>query len=546
MVLTELGNATEVQNFINAHTCVVTFSAHWCGPCRASKPQLEAMAKDSPMPFGYVYESDLGDFLHTFSIRAFPTYVCFVGGKEVQRVEGVNFPAIQQMVSAHASTVQKMPVTGGNALGGGAPSVAVSPEEARLLRLAKLGATTVPSAVAAAAPTPPVASVAPVVAKQPTEEEETTSMEIDAAPTAATCTSASQETMQVEEESKPKNPVENLDPEAIKTLTGEMGFTLIRAQKGLLFSSAGTVETAVEWLMEHQEDPDIDDPIPEDAVAKAMSYKCNECGKILSNMANLELHANKTGHSDFEESTQSVKPLTPEEKAAKIAEIKNLLKTKRAEREEAEKVDQLEREKQRRFMGKEVAKTREQMDMEQRKRDALARKREKEDAKKERERIRAELEKDKLERKANKGKLQSTLGVEGYNPSAIQYEDGTEAITASKPKKAKADPSKIDEYIKKVTSYRAGGDGEKCLKVLKAYIGNVADSPDEEKFKSINMENKVFKTKVKPLIGAKQLLLAVGFAPKEGDATTLELGSDADLQLIKDTKEKLVKALAAV
>lgn len=515
------------------HTCIITFSAHWCGPCRASKPQLEALAKDSPVPFGYVYESDLGDLLHTFAIRAFPTYVCFVENREVQRVEGVNFPAIQEMVNAHAASVRRIPETGGNSLGGSAKPL--SPEEARQLRLAKLGAAT-PSS--------------PAPNQKDEQGEPTPSAAAEAADLVTTDSTvkvgaSSSDNMEVDEETAPPmNAVDKLDPEAIKTLTGEMGFSLLRAQKALLYSSGGTVDTAVEWLMEHQDDADIDDPIPEGAVAKAMSYKCNECGKILSNMANLELHANKTGHSDFEESTQLVKPLTPEEKAAKIAEIKVLLKAKRAEREEAEKVDEVERERQRRFMGKEVAKTKEQMDMEQRKRDAQQRKREKEEAKRERERIRAELEKDKAERRANKGKLQSTLGVEGYNPSAIQYDDGTEAISQSKPKKAKADPGKIDEYIKKVSSYRAGGDGEKCLKILKAYIGNVADNPDEEKFKTINMENKVFKTRVKPFIGGKQLLLAVGFSPKEGDVTTLELNPDADMELLKDTKEKLDKALA--
>merc|ERR1712232_551436 len=89
----------------------------------------------------------------------------------------------------------------------------------------------------------------------------------------------------------------------------------------------------------------------------AQSYKCNQCGKILSNMANLELHANKTGHSDFEESTESIKPLTAEE--------------------EAEKVDHIEREKQRRFMGKEMKKTREEMEIKQRKNEAYLRKKKK-------------------------------------------------------------------------------------------------------------------------------------------------------------------------
>ena len=113
-----------------------------------------------------------------------------------------------------------------------------------------------------------------------------------------------------------------LDPASLQTLTEAMGFSLLRAQKGLLYGTGGTVEGAVEWLTLHQDDADIDTaPITSDSI-RAQSYKCNDCGKILSNMANLELHANKTGHSDFEESTERVKPLTEEEKQAKIAEIK--------------------------------------------------------------------------------------------------------------------------------------------------------------------------------------------------------------------------------
>lgn len=552
MGLTELSSGEALQSFLEENNaCIVTFSAHWCGPCRASKPQLEDMARNSPMPFGYVYESDLGELLHTYGIRAFPTYVCFVATREVQRVQGVNFAAIQQMVQAYSnqvSQVSKIPETGGNALGGGGAGAApaLTPEQARAQRLARLGGGVVASTPAPTATASPTKS-APVAASsapEPPTPMETTNTEV--------ATETADDKMEVEPVCTPveSNPVDKLDPDAIKTLTGEMGFSLIRAQKGLLYSTGpnkGTVEAAVEWLMQHQEDADIDDPIPPGGGgAKAQSYKCNDCGKILSNMANLELHANKTGHSDFEESTQSVKPLTPEEKLAKINEIKSLLKAKRSEREEAEKAENIEREKQRRFMGKEVAKTREQMEMEQRKRDALARKKEKEESRKERERIRAELEKDKLERKANNGKLRTTLGVEGYNPSAIQYDaNGDEVVNPSQPKKPKADASKIDEYIQKVSSYRAGGDGGKCLKILKAYIGNIADNPTEEKFRLINMDNKTFKTKVKPFIGGKHLLLAVGFSPKQDDATFLELKDEPDIQLFQETKEKLEKAIAA-
>jgi hypothetical protein len=349
------------------------------------------------------------------------------------------------------------------------------------------------------------------------------------------------------------DPVAHLNAEALETLTTAMGFSLLRAQKGLLYGNGGTVEGAVEWLMNHQDDDDIDEPITSTSkqaqsggAPKAQSYKCNECGKVLSNMANLELHANKTGHSDFEESTEHVVPLTAEEKAAKIAEIKDLLKAKRLERENMEKAEELEREKQRRRMGQEMAKTREEMEMDQRKRYAMERRREKEASMKERERIRAELAKDKAERAANKGKLQSKLGVEGYHPDAIQYdvdegEHGHDHAEHHK-KKLQASAAKIDEYIEKVASYKAGGDGGKCLKVLKVYIGNVVDHPDDEKYKTINMENKGFKIKVKPFIGAKNILLAVGFNPNEAE-DTLVLQDGANAKLLADTKAKLEAAI---
>jgi len=193
------------------------------------------------------------------------------------------------------------------------------------------------------------------------------------------------------------------------------------------------------------------------------------------------------------------------------------------------------------------------MEIEKRKRDALMRKREKEAARKERERIRAELAKDKAERAANKGKLGSRLGVDGYNPSAIQYSVGPdgkplqEAADEKSPKVQKVDNRstgvKVDECIKKISAYRAGGDGGKCLKILLAYVKNVAEK-DEEKFKTINMQNKVYIGKVKPFLGAKALLLAVGFSPNDGN-DALILSPDASKDVLNETKAKLEAALAA-
>ena len=504
-------------------------------PCKASKPQLEALASEFvadptiDLHCGIIYEHVLGEDIQNYRVRAFPTYILFAGSSEVGRVEGVSFEKIKSLVGEHC----KSKFSGeGNSLGSGSGGV-LSPEEARAQRLARFGAA------AAAAPTPAAAAEDSKPEKKEVKDEEMK----DAVEETTRKDEAAMDVDETCKEVEMVDPTEKLKKEDLETLTNSMGFSLIRAQKGLL-NGNGTVEGAVEWLMEHQEDADIDDPIekvPAAGQAVAQSYKCNECGKILSNMANLELHANKTGHSDFEESTELKKPLTEDEKQAKIAEIKSLLKAKRLERETKEKEENVDREKQRRFMGKEMAKTREQMEAEQRKHQARLKRKEKEDALRERQRIRAELEKDKRERAANKGKLSSKLGVDGYNPDAIQYDvsaDGGGDGEVKKPKKAPPSAAKMDEYIGKVASYRAGGDGGNCLKILKAYIGNVVDNPDEDKFKKINMENKAYKTKVKPFLGAKNLLLCVGFNQSE-DGTHFMLSEDADLAVLKQAKEKL-------
>ena len=216
------------------------------------------------------------------------------------------------------------------------------------------------------------------------------------------------------------------------------------------------------------------------------------------------------------------------------------------EREEAEKADDVEREKERRTMGQQAIKTKEQMEASARKLEIKLRKKEKDNYKKERARIRAALEKDKAERRANKGKLGSKLGIDGYDPDAIQYDDDTKEEQSPSPakKRPKASVAKIDEYISKVSAYRAGGDGGKCLKILLAYIKNVVNNPDDDKFKHINMDNKVFKGRVKPFVGAKSLLLAVGFAPNK-TGTGLDLDENANGVVLSETKKKLEAALAA-
>lgn len=567
MTLHELDSPEALSTFASSNAnVVVCFSATWCGPCTRSKPALIAMADqyrtsepDVDVKFGIAYEHLVGnESIQSFGVRAFPTYLLLTDHGQTQygKVEGANLERVRALIG-EAGCRKNNFVGEGNSLGGGG-GVDVSREDARALRLKRLDASDVAAATAAAvaatnkktsdAASSSTEDVEMTDADEEEENDDGAKKEGAAEPEAPPQDSAATTTPTM------IDPTANLDKNLIEQLTSGMGFSLVRAQKGLLYGQGNTLDGAIEWISSHQDDADIDEPVKpvessdggEPKVAK--SYKCKETGKLFANMAQLELYAAQTGRSDFEECTDSVVPLTPEEKAKKMAELKELLKAKRAAREETEKKDNTEREKQRRFMGKEMSKTREQMDAEKRQRDAQLKRKEKNAQRQERERIRAELAKDKAERAANGGKLQGRLGVEGYNPSAIQYDkdEGGEAAAATadatkKKKSAATGAARVDECITKISAYRAGGDGGKCLKILLAYVGNVVDK-DDEKFRSINMENKVYKAKVKPFLGAKKLLQTVGFKPND-DGTAMRLDDDADRDLLAATKTKLEEAL---
>lgn len=55
-------------------------------------------------------------------------------------------------------------------------------------------------------------------------------------------------------------------------------------------------------------------------IGEAKSIKCTDCGKILKSAAFASFHAEKSGHTNFEESTEEIKPLTEEEKKQRLEE----------------------------------------------------------------------------------------------------------------------------------------------------------------------------------------------------------------------------------
>jgi hypothetical protein len=63
---------------------------------------------------------------------------------------------------------------------------------------------------------------------------------------------------------------------------------------------------------------------------------------------------------------------------------------------------------------------------------------------------------------------------------------------------------------------------------LARYIMNVLLSPQDERFRRINTQNKVFLTKVQPAKGTQEFLCSVGFRPTAADPTVLSLDRTTD------------------
>jgi len=132
--------------------------------------------------------------------------------------------------------------------------------------------------------------------------------------------------------------------------------------------------------------------------AEAKSIKCTECGKIFKNTALANFHAEKSGHDQFEESTEEVKPLTEEEKAQKLIELRAKMAEKRSHKAEEELKEQKASENIRRKSGKEMNQFKEDLKVKQAMKDAEQKKKDKIDDARAKAAIKAQIEADKKAR----------------------------------------------------------------------------------------------------------------------------------------------------
>ncbi|GAO49055.1 hypothetical protein SAICODRAFT_80468 [Saitoella complicata NRRL Y-17804] len=131
----------------------------------------------------------------------------------------------------------------------------------------------------------------------------------------------------------------------------EMGFPEDRVKLALIRTKHSGLQPALEWLTNPDNENEV---LGEEAEGQSLdsltgdnddngegqtanSLKCNDCGKTFRGMPQAQFHAEKTGHDDFSESTETIAPLTEGEKAAKLDELRAKLAQKRALEAEKDK-----------------------------------------------------------------------------------------------------------------------------------------------------------------------------------------------------------------
>ncbi|XP_015086762.1 UBX domain-containing protein 1-like [Solanum pennellii] len=267
-----------------------------------------------------------------------------------------------------------------------------------------------------------------------------------------------------------------------------MGFSEAQATKALCSSGNSSLEAAVNWIVDHEDEANNDE-MP---------------------MVSVDIIETPTPTFDSEQ--------------AKL-KAQELRERARKRREEEEKKLDKEREKERIRAGKERLATKRMAEENERKRFEAQRKTEKEEERRARERIRQKLQQDMADRRARLG-------------SSFNSGTSSKFIKTSEPETK--NPLKVDSaalsgnlitnkevFMGCLRSLRRQHKEEdvkvqQAFKTLLVYVRNIVSNPDEGKFRKIRLSNPAFQARVGIFKEGVQFLQLCGFErAEEGDFLVL-------------------------
>ncbi|KAK9146010.1 hypothetical protein Sjap_005913 [Stephania japonica] len=282
-----------------------------------------------------------------------------------------------------------------------------------------------------------------------------------------------------------------------------MGFPTARATRALHFSGNGSLENAINWIVEHENDPDIDE-MPLVPISSKV---------------------------------QASKPsLTPEEMKIKAQELRERARKKK---EEEERKSEREKEKERIRIGRELLEAKRIEEENERKRLLAFRKAEKEEEKRAREKIRQKLEEDKAERRRK-------LGLPPEDPAAAKPASPVvEEKKSSLPVKPVTKSERMRECLRSLKQNHKDDDAKvkRAFQTLLTYVGNVAKNPNEEKFRKIRLSNPSFQDRVGSLEGGIAFLEHCGFEKIEGGEFLFLPRDKVDVAVLNSAGSELNSAI---
>lgn len=303
----------------------------------------------------------------------------------------------------------------------------------------------------------------------------------------------------------------------------EMGFSELRSQKALVKTSNAGIEGAINWLTDHLEDADIDEPIEGDFDVKTQE----ELGQAAA-----EALAGTSG-------------LTAEEKKAKLDEM---LAKARAKKAGTSVEEEKQKEYKRREEGQKAVQSKRELEDAQRKRDMEARKREKREFEEERKKLREKLEADRQEKIKN-GLIKPTVAAK--TEETVPLSRAGPPPEEKKPKKPMSEREKeaMEEiamaagvkrsYDEEALTHEAAQEkicalldtkAQPAIDMMTKMMANVAKAPTEEKYRKVRLSNPKVAEGLVFVPGARQFLRAVGWQLVETEFLQLPVEGDGVAQ----------------
>lgn len=314
-----------------------------------------------------------------------------------------------------------------------------------------------------------------------------------------------------------KMVIQQVDKRLLSELEA-MGFSEAQARKALHHSGNLSIEAAVNWIVDNENDA-VTDEMPMDPV-----------------------------NIDIEE----INPrLIPEKAKLCAQELRNRSHKKKAEEK---KKFESEREKERIKVGKELLEAKEMAEERERKRFLAQRKAEKEEERRAREKTRQKLWQDKMERRVGLG-----LPLEGATstiPATSLFQGTRNSLTDSRVKNSLTDdsavllvkPAEKAELLRECLRSLKRQNKEnknvmRAFQTLLIYVRNVVINPEEGKFRKIRISNPAFQDRVGKFQDAIKFLELCGFERIKGGNFLFLPREKIDMGVLKVAGAELQNAL---